>query len=90
MAVVTISAHQVDSVTVLVPESSFVGQSTVGDGRVVVLVEGGEGPSIVVGHGVTWNGGTKGRASSVFAWFRFHGSAHSAENIWTVPCPVCT
>lgn len=30
--IVPISAHQVDTMTVLIPESSFVGQGTVGDG----------------------------------------------------------
>ena len=54
MAVVPVSPHQVDTVAVLVPESPLIGQGTVGDGRVCVLVEGGEGPAIVVGHGVTW------------------------------------
>lgn len=54
MAVVPVSPHQVDTVAVLVPESPLVGQGTVGDGRVCVLVEGGEGSAIVVGHGVTW------------------------------------
>lgn len=54
VVIVPISAHQVDTVTVFIPEGSLVGQSTVGDGRVCVLVEGGEGPAIVVGHRVTW------------------------------------
>lgn len=54
VVVVPISAHQVDTMTVLIPESSFVGQSAVGDGRVCVLVIGGEGSAIVVVHGVTW------------------------------------
>ena len=54
VAVVPVSPHQVDTVAVLVPESPLVGQGTVGDGRVCVLVEGREGSAIVVGHGVTW------------------------------------
>ena len=53
MVIVPISAHQVDTMTVLIPESSFVRQSTVGDGRVCVLVIGGEGSAIVIVHGVT-------------------------------------
>lgn len=53
VVIVSICAHQVDTVTVLIPESPFVGQGTVGDGRVCVLVVSGEGPAIVVCHGVT-------------------------------------
>lgn len=52
MAVVSVSAHEVDAVAVLVPEGSLIRQSTVGDGDVVVVVVGGEGTSVVVGHGV--------------------------------------
>lgn len=38
---------------VFVPEGSLIGQSAVGDGDVVVVVVGGKGTSMVVGHGVT-------------------------------------
>lgn len=69
VAVVIVSAHQIDSVTILVPESALVGQSTVSDGRVVVLVEGGEGPSIVIDHGVTCAGKQREwRQSFHLAW----------------------
>lgn len=60
VAVVPVSPHQVDTVAVLVPESPLVGQGAVGDGRVRVLVEGGEGSAVVVGHGVTWGRGDRG------------------------------
>lgn len=53
VVIVPVSAHQVDTMTVLIPESSFVGQSTVGDGWVCVLVIGREGSAIVIVHGVT-------------------------------------
>lgn len=50
--VVSVSSHQVDPVAVLIPERSLVRQGAVGDGDVVVVVEGGERPAVVVGHGV--------------------------------------
>lgn len=53
MTVISISAHKVDAVAVFVPEGSLIGQSAVGDGDVVVVVVGGKGTSMVVGHGVT-------------------------------------
>lgn len=53
MTVISISAHEVDAVAVFVPEGSFIGQSAVGDSDVVVVVVGGKGTSVVVGHGVT-------------------------------------
>lgn len=54
MTFFTVFSHEVDAVAVFIPESTFVGQGTVGDGDVVVVVVGGEGSTIVVGHGVAW------------------------------------
>ena len=54
MTFVSVFPHQVHAVTVLVPEGSLIGQGAVGDGGVVVVVEGGEGPSVVVAEGVPW------------------------------------
>lgn len=51
---VTIFAHEVDAVTVFIPEGAFVGQGAVGDGDVVVIVVGREGSTLMVRHGVTW------------------------------------
>lgn len=51
---VTIFSHEVDTVTVFIPESAFVGQGTVGDSNVVVIVIGREGSALVVCHGVAW------------------------------------
>ena len=52
MTVVSISSHEVDTVAVLIPEGSLIGQGTVGDSDVVVMVVGGEWPAVVVGHRV--------------------------------------
>jgi len=52
VAVVSISSHEVDAVAVLIPEGSLIGQGTVGDSDVVVVVVGGEGTAVVVGHRV--------------------------------------
>lgn len=54
MAVVPVSPHQIDGGSSCMPESPLVGQGTVGDSRVCVLVEGGEGSAIVVNQQVTW------------------------------------
>ena len=54
MAAVAVLPHEVDAVAVFVPEGAFVGQSAVGDGDVVVVVVGGEGPALVVDQGVAW------------------------------------
>lgn len=53
VTIVSISSHEVDSVAVFVPEGSLIRQSAVGDRDVVVVVVGGKGTSVVVGHGVT-------------------------------------
>lgn len=53
MTVISISSHQVDSVAVFIPEGSLIGQSTVGDSDVVVMVISGEWAAMVVGHRVT-------------------------------------
>lgn len=42
--------------TVLIPEGPLVGEGAVCDGDVIVVVVGGEGSTLVVGHGVTWRG----------------------------------
>lgn len=66
MVVISISAHQVDSVTVLVPEGSLVGQSTVGDSDVVVMVVGGERSAVMVSHRVPYeNRGQRGEVEAV-------------------------
>lgn len=54
MTFFTIFSHEVDTVTVFIPEGPFVGQGAVGDGDVVVVVVGREGSTLVVRHGVTW------------------------------------
>lgn len=54
MTFFTIFSHEVDTVTVFIPEGAFIGQGAVGDGNVVVVVVGGEGSTLVVRHGVTW------------------------------------
>lgn len=53
VAVVSISAHEVDPVAVLVPEGTLVRKGAVGDGDVIVIVVRGEGSVLVVGHRVT-------------------------------------
>lgn len=52
----TVLPHEVHSMTVLIPEGALVGEGAVGDGDVIVVVVGGEGSTLVVGHGVTWRG----------------------------------
>lgn len=61
VAVVSISSHQVDPVAVFIPEGSLIGQSTVGDGDVVIMVVGGERTAVVVGHRVAYTNHTKER-----------------------------
>lgn len=51
---VAIFPHEVDTVTVFIPKGAFVGQGTVGHSDIVIIVVSGEGPTLVVGHGVTW------------------------------------
>lgn len=53
VAVVSISSHEVDAVAVFIPEGPLIGQSTVGDSDVVVVVVGGEWTAVVVRHRVT-------------------------------------
>ena len=53
MTFVAVFPHEVDSMTVLVPEGPLIGQGTVGNGGVVIVVEGGEGARMVVGQGIT-------------------------------------
>lgn len=54
VTVVPVLPHQVDTVTVFIPESAFVGQGAVGDCDIIIIVVGGEGSALVVRHGVTW------------------------------------
>lgn len=65
MTVVSISSHEVDTVTVFVPEGSLVGQGTVGDGNVIVMVISGEGTTMVVGHGVTYDNRARERVNEM-------------------------
>lgn len=51
---VAIFPHEVDTVTVFIPKGAFVGQGAVGHSDIVIIVVSGEGPTLVVGHGVTW------------------------------------
>lgn len=53
VTVVSISSHEVDSVAVFIPEGSLIGQGTVGDSYVVIVVIGGEWTTVMVGHRVT-------------------------------------
>ena len=50
VAVISISAHDVHTVAVLIPEGTLVGQGTVGDSDIIVIVISGEGPAMMVGH----------------------------------------
>lgn len=63
MTLFAVLAHEVHSVTVFIPEGALVGEGAVCDGDVVVVVVGGEGPTLVVGHGVTWRGDRRGSDS---------------------------
>lgn len=56
VTVISISSHEVDTVTVFIPEGTLVGQGTVGDCDVIVMVVSGEWTTVVVGHGVTCKG----------------------------------
>lgn len=51
---VAIFPHEVDTVTVFIPKGAFVGQGAVGHSDIVIIVVSGEGPTLVVGHGVAW------------------------------------
>ncbi len=51
--VVSVFPHQVHTMAVFIPERSLVGQSAVGDGDVIVMVIGGEGPVLVIRQGIT-------------------------------------
>lgn len=53
MTIVTISPHKVDTMAVLVPEGTLIGQGTVGDSDVIVIVICGEGTALVISHRVT-------------------------------------
>lgn len=56
VALFAVLPHEVHSMAVLVPEGALVGEGAVCDGDVIVVVIGGEGSTLVVGHGVTWRG----------------------------------
>lgn len=62
MTVISISSHEVDAVAVLIPEGSLIGQGTVGDGDVVVMVISGEWTTMVVCHGVTYKDEQQGES----------------------------
>lgn len=53
VTVISISSHEVDTVAVFIPEGSFIGQGTVGDSNVIVMVVSGEWTTVVVGHRVS-------------------------------------
>lgn len=55
MTVVSISAHEVDTVAVFIPEGSLIGQGTVGNGNIIVMVIGGERTTMVVSHRVAYS-----------------------------------
>lgn len=50
MTVISISTHEIHTVAVFIPEGSLIGQGTVGDSNVVVMVVSGERTAMVVGH----------------------------------------
>lgn len=52
MTVVSIFPHQIHSMAVFIPERSLVGEGTVGDGNVMVLVISGEGSVLVIRQGI--------------------------------------
>lgn len=54
VTVVSIFAHEIDTVAVFIPEGASVGQGTVCDSDVVVVVIGGERSALVIGQRVTW------------------------------------
>lgn len=68
---VTIFSHEVDTMTVLVPEGAFVGQGAVSDSDVIVIVVGGERSTLVVSHGVTWEN-TDSKAPKLLTGSSFH------------------
>lgn len=53
VAVVPVPSHDVDTMAVLVPEGTLVGQGAVGDRDVIVIVVGGEGSALMVRQRVT-------------------------------------
>lgn len=53
VTVISISSHEVDAVAVFIPEGALIGQGTVGDSNVIVVVISGEWTTMVIGHGVT-------------------------------------
>lgn len=54
VTVISISSHEVDTVAVFIPERSLIGQGTVCDSNVIVMVISGEWTTVVVGHRVTY------------------------------------
>ena len=54
MTVISISSHEVDTMAVFIPEGSLIGQGTVGDSNVIVMVVSGEWTPVVIGHRVTY------------------------------------
>lgn len=73
MTAVPVFPHQVDTMAVFIPEGTFVGQGAVGHGDIIIIIVGGEGPALVVGHGVTWLEALNGESS--------YGSARSLMKI---------
>lgn len=52
MTVVSIFPHQIHSMAVFIPERSLVGEGTVGDGNVIVIVISGKGSVLVIRQGI--------------------------------------
>lgn len=70
VAFFTVLPHEVDSVAVFIPEGALVGEGAVRDGDVVVVVVGGEGSTLVVGHGVAWREDTDSQTHKELGGFR--------------------
>lgn len=65
MTVISVSSHEVDTVAVFIPEGTLIGQGTVGDSDVIVMVVSGEWTTVVVCHRVPYKDITEGRVKKV-------------------------
>lgn len=77
VAFFTVLPHEVDSMAVFIPEGALVGEGTVGDSDVVVVVVGGEGSALVVDHGVAWREGNDSQTHKELGGFR-----HMRRSCW--------
>ncbi len=73
MTVVSISSHYIHSMTVFVPESSLVRQSTVGDSYIVVIVVGREWTAVVIRHWVTFKKALQNYYKVIYTTFQKFG-----------------